>query len=163
MREILFRGKAKQTIDKSWLYGGVVHQTDYYGEEVDRWFIIDGTDTQDCDIGPEHEIIPETLGQYTGLKDKNGTKIFEGDIIQPEGVFNRYMFAISFGACGGVKNVEHAVGYIGFYLEPANKSSKECRCYGLRDDIVYFVEEGATVIGNIHDNPELLENSQNLS
>lgn len=72
MREVLFRGK--QMHDNEWIYGGALHQTDCYGMEVDRWFIIDGTDTNDYDIGYPIRVIPKTIGQYTGLKDKNGKK-----------------------------------------------------------------------------------------
>ncbi len=79
MREILYRGKDVDTGE--WVYGGIVHQTDYYGDSVDKYFIIDGTDTYDNNIGGITEVIPETVGQFTGFIDSKGVKIFEGDII----------------------------------------------------------------------------------
>lgn len=79
MREILFRGK--RTDNGKWVYGDLIdvkfifdknydgYDSPYYDDELG---IIDG-----------HllEVIPETVGQYTGLTDKNGKKIFEGDIV----------------------------------------------------------------------------------
>ena len=92
MREILFRGFCTDygmsaikidgiVFSGEWVYGGIVHQTDYYGDAVDRYFIIDGTETNDNDIGYEYEVIPETIGEYTGIVDSNGAKVFEGDRI----------------------------------------------------------------------------------
>lgn len=68
MREFLFRGKAKD--NSEWIEGGIVHQTDFYGKKFSKYFIIDGTDTQDYDIGENTEVIPETVCQYTGFNDK---------------------------------------------------------------------------------------------
>ena len=76
MREILFRGKG--TIDGEWKYG-------YYTGEVCKT-PFSPTTKQDniIQLGSNLwcEVVPDTVGQFTGLTDENGTKIFEGDIIQ---------------------------------------------------------------------------------
>lgn len=140
MREILFRGKRVDgTIE--WVYGG-------YAE----WGLVQSVITTKGKYGENnaYEVDPDTVGQWTGLVDKNGVKVFEGDVVKADDV----QAVVRFGRCGGVENVKHAVGYIGFYLDFIDEKLKR---YGLRDDIVYWHEEyGLEVIGNIHDNPDLM-------
>lgn len=133
MREILFRGKIVRTGE--WVCGGIVHQTDHYGEPVDRYYIIDGTETQDYDIGYEYEVDPKTVGQYTGLTDKNGKRIFEGDILSFETMRGTISFTV-------------------YYDE-------ECGVWQpFGDSYCGFDPKDVEVIGNIHDNPELLEDKR---
>lgn len=109
MREILFRGK--RVDNGEWIDG-------FYAKSGDRTFILIDNDFAVGYVIMK-EVYPETVGQFTGLTDKNGKKIFEGDIIEYE---------------------------------------KDGATY----EIIFVKENGITkcrdkVIGNVHDNPELLE------
>ena len=130
--------------DNEWIFGGAVHQTDFYGDKVDRWYIIDGTETNDYDIGEPIRVIPETIGQYTGLTDKNGEKIFEGDIIKNH--VNDF-YVIKYGEyiprnyCLAYYCDKPTIGFYAYDGERCFQLSTNGRCY--------------EVIGYIHDNPEL--------
>ena len=139
-REILFKAKRKNwrelSKDEWWVEGSYHHQTDYYGESCDKHYIIDGTETDMEGYGEHYEIDPETICQYTGLKDKNGKRIWENDIVKHE--------------------VSDTIGTVKWYQE-----DYVGWCV---DDIVIdeqqFTDEmwnECEVIGNIFDNPELLK------
>ena len=133
MREILFRGKRKG--DNKWVYGSFA-----------RYNLEDGTaDMFLSEYNVLFSVHIDTLGQYTGLTDKNGTKIFEGDIVS----YNGYDKGI---VTFGEHKVEccnccsyHRV--IGFYVD-----RKQYTIYSNERTWDNF-----EVIGNIHDNPELME------
>lgn len=159
MREILFRGKCTDT--GKWYEGQYIHlhKTTYcFKEDYDRnpnndIHQIVFERMTDWNLPNQHlraDVIPETVGQFTGLTDKNGKKIFEGDIVKADD----FIFVVKFGKCGGVANADN-YGYMGFYLEPFSEATKLHARYGLRNDMCYF--EDIEIIGNIHDNPELLK------
>lgn len=131
MREILFRGKR---IDNGeWVYGAFVpdalEQT--HGEMVTWGFIRRYQPNRTVESVEMIEVHRYTIGQYTGLHDKNGKRIFEGDIVKDCDT-------------GTIKTVLW------------HKS-----CFILRDTKGFYqwtyYEDEHEVIGNIHDNPELLE------
>lgn len=96
----------------------------------------------------EIEVIPETICQYTGLTDKNGKKIFEGDIVRD--IFNASVVGIvRYGDYRNTFNDDEYGGHVGFYIEWKKKRDL------LRKDLMYWVKN-SEFIGNIFDNPELL-------
>lgn len=132
MREILFRGK--QLSNSEWVYGFIIKTSGTY-------YIID----KDDDKNITYKIIPETVGQYTGLCDKNGKKIFEGDIIDASNEW--WNAAGPAGHDSPVILVEWENDLCGF--EPF--ANYDCDCG------VYINAKNCGVLGNIHDNPKLLK------
>ena len=160
MREILFRGK--RTDNDEWIEG-YLHKIDGVGKGYRAY----GIQVQDIDSymcrPHSHEVQPKTVGQFTGLTDKNGTKIFEGDVVRFNGqigtiVFERGAFGIGIQNLIHYKRIEQFVEkrgaiYCGAYCDNFISLWEiywNCDCSDL---IIKDVE----VIGNIHDNPELLE------
>jgi len=147
MREILFRGKRLD--NGEWVYGNLNYGTIEIKSIKDSYYI------SDFDVTPLDKkfyfVIPKTVGQYTGLTDKNGKKIFEGDILQVKqhGKTGVRTCAIYFGEYIDADNVLEGYHCIGFYL----KVDDECCSIGALLDSDFEFE----IIGNIHDNPELLE------
>lgn len=123
MREILFRGKAIN--GGQWLYG---HFTEYAGTSQIWTATDDGTWNAIVD--------PATVGQYTGLTDKNGVKIFEGDVLRYGETIHRAVF-----------EQRNGTAYFGLVY-----GSQETLPFGHYQDLRQL-----EVIGNIHDNPELLK------
>ena len=136
MREILFRGKRKD-FDNEWLEGFYTLYNDNRGMKP---AIITGTEKH-CFI--PLEIIPETVGQYTGLTDKNGKKIFEGDIVEVTYLTRCYDNETE------IREVTYNEEECCYYPMRWNETCEVCD---------YFTEiQSIEVIGNIHDNPELLK------
>ncbi len=131
MPEILFRGKRED--NGEWVYGYL------YVNEINGATMI-----LNCWESPvEMEVDPSTVGQYTGLTDKNGVKIFEGDIIRTK----------KYGKIVGHTNVnDFDVFEVQYELCKFRLANKR-RGFDLADDRFSKFE----VIGNVHNNPELLE------
>lgn len=128
MRKILFRGQKRSCY--TWLYG------DLRQWKSGRKGICDHT------LERTMEVEPETIGQYAGMPDRKGKDIFVGDIVVDE---SGTIYTVVFGGTG-------------FYLkyDPPHAHGFHCDLLPLSN---YWHAHGAIieVIGNIHDNPELLE------
>ena len=158
MREILFRGIPKDDTtrhffadiwkddcDGSFVYGSLIISKDRYYICVSALCQINSCINNG--MTSMIEVIPETVGQHTGLSDKNGKKVFEGDIIKTvTNSFDRdeFITEIKFGARRGVQGFYLANGRMMFY-------------FGQKD---LTVMDDTEVIGNIHDNPELLKGGE---
>jgi uncharacterized phage protein (TIGR01671 family) len=155
MREMLCRGKRKD--NREWAYGWLFrHKENYFilpleASESEHLYLFDYA----------VEVFPETIGQFTGLTDKNGKKIFEGDILRwiDRTDYNCHLESLE---CpeeyeGWNFRFDTAVIVWGEELDyPAfDLSDHDFDCNGLSELINgdWFFE----VIGNIHDNPELLK------
>ena len=129
MREILFRGK--RIFDGDWEYGDL--WCNPYGKRA--VCIVSPINDQGTTGG--NEVIPETVGQYTGLTDRNGRKIFEGDIVERGGRIWRVKYGDNYGKFMMTTYTEKGVSW--------------------DRDFDTIPPDWCEVIGNIYDNPELLE------
>lgn len=138
MRELLFRGK--RVDNDEWVEGYYVR---LYGSNgrVSRRIYTSCAEVDCGDYYPDYfEIQPSTVGQYTGLQDKNGRRIFEGDIVMAQD--NLVFSPFCYGIVGRVVYAE-----TGFFLEPLEPIESQ---YLFNECAVY------EVIGSTYDNPELL-------
>ena len=141
MSEHLFKAKDAET--KKWVQG-------YLWSE--RTIGV----TSPCGNVDEVVVDPDTVCQYIGRTDSTGEKIFESDILSVKNESGEvYRFVVRYGVCGGLQNVEHEVGYIGFYLDGHNEETKKCLEYGVRNDVIYWINEyHCEVVGNVFDRTE---------
>lgn len=141
----LFRGKRKD--NGEWVYGGIFYQK---SDEVKEKavYIIRGSLN---DVGCAYEVILETVGQYTGLKDKNGKLIFEGDVVKLTDTNNNIEWKayVVFGNPYG----EFNWGWNLMYIGEKTKVDTDILLWTEMEETGAYCE----VIGNVYDNPELLE------
>lgn len=133
MREILFRGK--QTDNGKWIYGYYIQKLNPYSEDGEprSHFIMD--------VAPFGQaVFPDTIGQYTGLTDKNGVGIFEGDVME----FDAYGF--------------HYKGVVSFVDGNFCVICNRPTASPFLDNAIK--QHDAICVGNIYDNPEILEGSK---
>ena len=130
MREILFRGK--RVDNKEWVYGDLIHTRGGHPLICARHDFGSAVDGVEVDYN--------TVCQYTGMTDKNSKKIFEGDII--EDCNNRI---------GYVAWLPQECGYVVVWGKSDSRLGHRNRGSG------YYRDTTISVIGNIHDNPDLMK------
>lgn len=132
MREILFRGKTEMS--KRWVVGDLLQFS------IGDMCICENRNHFEKD---KYGVIPETVGEYTGLIDKNGKKIFEGDIVEGDKKYFTYT---------------HPYGKVvydgGQFVISFDDVLEDIECLGAWANDV-------EIIGNVHDNPELLTEESN--
>ena len=132
MREILFRGK--RTKNNEWVYGWLGH-IQSYDQHTKKISSVYFTEIDDDLYSRLNTIVDyQTVGQYTGLTDKNGNKIFEGDIV----LYAR----------------DEEIGQIAYH---ENEAMFVVEFDTWLTDFDHLYGKDLEIIGNIHDNPELLK------
>jgi len=132
MREIKFRGISEE--GNKWVFGDLFHGVTYISINVTERF--------DNYNSIKHVVVnPETVGQYTGLNDKNGNEIYEGDILE---------FSMHARECGSV--IFRDGSFMVF------RNSDDCCIADFEDENGYFFE----ILGNIYENTELIERKENV-
>ena len=148
MRDIKFRGKAKdiERLNEFNEYNefGIPHQNGWvFGACVHNGgnpYIISHDVAESCEeyFSPEWwcPVDPATVGQFTGLKDKSGREIYEGDVVKYGDTIHEVVF-----------EQRNNTAYFGLVYSP-----EETRSFGHYQDL-----QQIEIIGNVHDSPELLE------
>ena len=131
MRKIKFRGQRQS--DNKWIYGDLLHPNDF----------VNVYEISDCNTfdGSRYDVIEDTIGQFTGLHDKNGKEIYEGDVVE-----------ITYKGEEDIGKIIYE--YNGFTVDVMNMNKP----YGRVDLIARYIE----VIGNIYENSNLLKGADNI-
>lgn len=133
-REIRFRGK--DVFSGKWVYGDLAHNQKITREGLEPRVMVAG-----------YKVDPKTVGQFTGLHDKNGKEIYEGDILM----------------CIGQREDNKGRKYFRKVLFKNGSFCMSVPEYGVNSSLYAHVVNGKLnweVIGNIYDNPELMEETK---
>ena len=137
MREIEFRGQDK---DNNWVHGDLIHGVSY---KKDNLYILPLRQhlayVPNCDPLDGVKVKTETVGQYTGLKDKNGVQIFEGDIVKYKVENNSELDVITYDSIA-----------FNLLVAYAGNDQKKLKSFDFKD-----LSKELEVVGNIFDTPEL--------
>ena len=142
MRTIKFRGKRSK--DDEWVYGGLVYRLPKHPEIIINEYITHQNGECEDNFVFYQDIYEDTVGQFTGLHDKNGKEIYEGDILM----------------CIGERNDNKGRKYYRKVLFDNGAFGMTVPEYKFISALCNHVVNGKLnweVIGNIYDNPELLE------
>lgn len=168
MREILFRGQRAD--NDEWVIGYYVQKQDPLLVGVTYHYILtQEKDNCGCLMSTVswYKVIPETVGQYTGLSDRNSKKIFDGDIVKTQERYDRpysknrkskrHVGVVEYQIRSGSGFYNSETGKWDRYMEYEAEWIVKVQDYGKFTHGSWGDFWDCEVIGNIHDNPELLE------
>lgn len=145
MREIVFRGKSKGKPE--WVYGSLYKEVPQVFILVGGRFYPEPSNGQSAlGIMDWYEVFPDSIGQFTGLTDKNGKKVFEGDIVAftaEDELWEPHYYQGLVYFCDGT-----------FWVDCGKDNDDNDVLFSIGHALL--ADKNIQVIGNIHDNPELL-------
>ena len=140
MREVKFRGKLVIPLHKGfeWIHGQLIYDC----AQTRIVTGLSGYTSSMCDC-QSHGVYPDTVGQFTDMKDNKKNEAFEGDVLKN----GKRNMVICFG-----EYEQGSTTHVGFYVDFRNQFLNSI----LRRDVKYWLEN-SEIIGNIHDNPEMID------